>query len=712
MKYSILKKIYKKKLLFFSLVSFLFGIEYFLGPYGYIKIADNVDNTIPAYIAISNQLFESGFSRMNSFLLGGIDRFASGFSYTKISYILFLLLPGWLAYQLMVFAAFMFPGYFTYRISKEYADLNESTSILSGVISVFLYGYFDIMNDIGYNLAWYLLPMFIYYIEDFIRKGRSIYYFLFLGVLNQFFTSAAHTFLHTSIAITIWFLIARPQRSTKFWFSLFGFFCVSAFLEMPTVISILSSAEHSIRSELLSIRLQTGFDESLLNYKWLINISPFQGRYSLLLLSLLIVFVLSGLKDKQFNRLVVFMAIVLSLSLIDIGKIYIPFLHSLLTQFTFYRIWFTLPFTFSILIAYSYEYLSDITIKSGKRDVKLLIPLSYVYLLFLVIFFAKPVFDTKKDHLKQWVLWGNFKYIFQNERIKTFSENTSQEEPFRVAAIYFRMHAGHLQGYNLETSDGYSPVFPKWYKDFWLTLIEPLKKNDPALYNGYMNKGFATCLYPPTNIQTNPNELIFNDHFRLNLLSLANTKYLFSRLPLIDENLVPLYDNDKFIYNRGKRERYIEYLRQRFIADGSDIYIYENLNSLPRYYVASNIKTFESKEELLDSMASASIDEFKQNIFLEKKILDNIETTEFSSSEYQIELLANEPDSIHLTVKVDAPGILVVLNSYNPNWRAKVNGNEVKVLRIYHAFCGVTLDKGENSVSLDYEPNYSLGNLF
>ena len=335
-----------------------------------------------------------------------------------------------------------------------------------------------------------------------------------------------------------------------------------------------------------------------------------------------------------------------------------------------------------------------------------------MYLLFLVIFFAKPVFDTKKDHLKQWVLWGNFKYIFQNERIKTFSENTSQEEPFRVAAIYFRMHAGHLQGYNLETSDGYSPVFPKWYKDFWLTLIEPLKKNDPALYNGYMNKGFATYLYPPTNIQTNPNELIFNDHFRLNLLSLANTKYLFSRLPLIDENLVPLYDNDKFIYNRGKRERYIEYLRQRFIADGSDIYIYENLNSLPRYYVASNIKTFESKEELLDSMASASIDEFKQNIFLEKKILDNIETTEFSSSEYQIELLANEPDSIHLTVKVDAPGILVVLNSYNPNWRAKVNGNEVKVLRIYHAFCGVTLDKGENSVSLDYEPNYSLGNLF
>jgi hypothetical protein len=62
-----------------------------------------------------------------------------------------------------------------------------------------------------------------------------------------------------------------------------------------------------------------------------------------------------------------------------------------------------------------------------------------------------------------------------------------------------------------------------------------------------------------------------------------------------------------------------------------------------------------------------------------------------------------EPDRIRLDVRSEAPGILVLSETYDPNWNAYIDGAPAPLLVANHALRAVPLPTGEHQVELRYE---------
>jgi hypothetical protein len=64
----------------------------------------------------------------------------------------------------------------------------------------------------------------------------------------------------------------------------------------------------------------------------------------------------------------------------------------------------------------------------------------------------------------------------------------------------------------------------------------------------------------------------------------------------------------------------------------------------------------------------------------------------------------SEPDRLRITTVSDAPGLLMLSESYDPGWRAYIDGEPAQVLVADHLLRAVPLPAGEHTVELRYEP--------
>ena len=117
--------------------------------------------------------------------------------------------------------------------------------------------------------------------------------------------------------------------------------------------------------------------------------------------------------------------------------------------------------------------------------------------------------------------------------------------------------------------------------------------------------------------------------------------------------------------------------RPEFIR-GGEIYLYQNLNVLPRQYEVSSFEVITDRAKLLGRMFSGKFDP-KKEILLERD-----------------------------------PGpcarLLFVSDSYYPGWKVYVDGRERPLLRANYMFRAVALAAGEHKVSFIYDPiSFKLG---
>lgn len=62
------------------------------------------------------------------------------------------------------------------------------------------------------------------------------------------------------------------------------------------------------------------------------------------------------------------------------------------------------------------------------------------------------------------------------------------------------------------------------------------------------------------------------------------------------------------------------------------------------------------------------------------------------------------PDQVHLEAELSAPGYVVLLDSYDPGWQARVDGGVAEVLRANMAFRAVAVPAGRHRIELVYRP--------
>jgi len=315
--------------------------------------------------------------------------------------------------------------------------------------------------------------------------------------------------------------------------------------------------------------------------------------------------------------------------------------------------------------------------------------------------------QVKLEHSHYWVRGDRYAAAFDSAEMR-YLASLKDDFAFRVATVVPWLGVGqclrpaYAHAYGLETADGVVTLYSQRYQDFWGKVLEPLASEYESRYRWFQNHGNSVYLWAP-GLDTVAG-IEFSEYFNLNLLALANTKYLISTVPLLHDGLTPVQAE-----NKGGPTAEEEGLLQRIsasLAGRPDIYVYENGLCLPRFFACGSATVFDSTHELLQGMAEADTNTLAHSVFMEHGFAHGIDPSHLCLTRSEIQIDKASPDKIVLSLKADGSGILVVANTYSPWWVCKVNGVDTEVIPAYHTFLGIPLDEGDSTVELQYDPPY------
>ena len=296
-------------------------------------------------------------------------------------------------------------------------------------------------------------------------------------------------------------------------------------------------------------------------------------------------------------------------------------------------------------------------------------------------------------------------------------------------------------------------MYPGVYRELWLQTLTPLfnylPKNkhifDPE--NGKPQDHYiffgSSLLIPGYGIPegSDPGIVVWEGfyldyRFKLNILRLLNVKYLLSDLSLNSEDIniihspllasvsvrsrdwaTGLYNDirkrkykNKHIYNVITQPfvDYIESIEHR--RSGKDIFIYELLETVPRFRFVEEVVIKSNSDQGLNLLEDSTIDTLKKVAVMES---NNLHFTEDSVSHSmgKVWLKNYSNDKSELTIENLGKGFLVIVNSWNPYWKAYINGNEQKLHRVNHAQYGMITKAGRYTIKLVYSPPYTFKGL-
>jgi len=129
-------------------------------------------------------------------------------------------------------------------------------------------------------------------------------------------------------------------------------------------------------------------------------------------------------------------------------------------------------------------------------------------------------------------------------------------------------------------------------------------------------------------------------------------------------------------------------------------YLYESLCFVPRAYVAG---TSLFSTDSLDTLRRLASPDFQamDNVILATPT-GSAPSVQGSSPAGQVESVEHAPNRVKLAVELSRPGYVVLLERYDPNWHATVDGREATVLRANQLFRAVYTEPGRHEVDFYY----------
>lgn len=327
--------------------------------------------------------------------------------------------------------------------------------------------------------------------------------------------------------------------------------------------------------------------------------------------------------------------------------------------------------------------------------------------------------QIKERTLKEMLQGANYRALYLNPVLQQLSGQSSVDlSLFRVATISlgntdppWPPNAAWAYGFN--TADGYLNLQSKRYREFWELVINPLTERDRARYDWVHFWGNQLYLFSPTygfpEITAAASASVdFSNYYRLNLLSLANVRYIISPVPLADPAL-SLVSSD-FVKaqlawnNQSLPQRLWDMLRQR--SPGTALYIYENKEQLPRAFCATSVQHFADQEQLYSALSQATVTELHSRALLNAGNIEEFRG-DTNSNPGEVTSLQYSSDRVALSVQTVSPCALVLTDTYGLYWKAQLDGAPASLSPVDGTFQGLILPAGNHRLRLTYAPPYS-----
>ncbi|HLC41735.1 MAG TPA: DUF6044 family protein [Methylomirabilota bacterium] len=716
------------------------SLEYLaLGPYSWMYGYGGALETIPVYLALAKT--GSAFSLWAPFLAGGLDRlsFWGSADALNLEPLFFATFPVWLAYGLLQFLQRAAVVYFTARVCDEQLGMSPRASALAGLLHAGV-TYFSL----GESVAISALPLLLWALP----KIANLRWFLLWAVIGGLGFSTLTTFSQSFpflIAFAmLWFLFIVRERSARFFLAAFAFAVAVGVMDSPQLLAMLYNAPFSHRVGWPVESLDWSF-RSLFYYGLHFDFFHQDKIVKTVLFNLpLILVALGSIVAWRYRRewapcrlflAIAALYVLLSLKVIFVGAqriagLIFPWVHGINME-RFYTI--PAPFLMTVTMAIAlFVILPKVPVISRWRAAYGGIVGAFIlFLLFWpkVSLFYPLMIDSWGE--------GNFKVRALHEL------RQSESGLFRVASV-LDLQPAYAYAHGLEAADGWANLFPRVYQELWLRVLDPLFENLPKnrdIFDPPKGRPQDHYIFLGTGLLTpgigllpgeNPTKALeegfdIDRRFNLHLLSLLNVKYLLSEYPLKANGLRSVHEPippPSALRSRDYATGLVNSPRQRQKGDprwrqiftdlreaierkrrGKDIYIYENVQVLPRYRFVTQIRTAETGREVLNELSRMTSNALRETALVEERDTGQLgNVTLLSAGAVEIERYA--PDEIRLSIQNSHSGFLVIANTWNPSWRAEVDGHERSLVRTNHAQFGLPTKPNEQRVRLYYAPPY------
>ena len=262
------------------------------------------------------------------------------------------------------------------------------------------------------------------------------------------------------------------------------------------------------------------------------------------------------------------------------------------------------------------------------------------------------VFDADKDL---------FEYI--RERQQLYRTYTSDQNTWRYPPIMHKQ--GMLRGIYAITD--YEPLSLERYSKFIALLDEPATSDPLSPFTGH------TFVGP--------------DHPNFRLLDLLSVRYVIIHRLNVSAT--------KLLRQAGWRWVFQS-------ADG-DFVVLENPRPLPRAFAVYDALPAPGEEAALEVLRSPSFD-FRQSVVVEADAQIRPLRLRSHRRSTPARIVHYEPMRVVVDVTNEAPGYLVLTDTFYPGWKASVDGSAAPILRADFLFRGVPLESGRHEVTFTYEP--------
>lgn len=278
---------------------------------------------------------------------------------------------------------------------------------------------------------------------------------------------------------------------------------------------------------------------------------------------------------------------------------------------------------------------------------------------------------------------------------------------YRMTYINWHPSIGLYNGF--QVAGGESNDYLMGYAHYWNLVVKEDPKYFAYPYKAYLDDPSTLFESPAPNIHTQLN-------LNFDLLAFNNVKYIFT----IHEIQSPEQYGLK-LFSRGispVREVGLGRLKQAFtrITESPVYFVYLVDNYAPRFFMNKSAQFFPSEKSLISHMKIANRKTLPLSTLLVednipsslKKDLEVFNTAKEQSIE-TVDPTTYDDDKIDFSINVKEPSFLIVNDNYSPYWYARVNGEDVPVLKAYLTLKAIPLLKpGMSKIELYYAPRMVL----
>ena len=670
------------------------------GPHSYLHLHDQADQEVPNTVWLTQSVDRVCNAELMPSLCGVARKPST--AWINSAQPLFLTLPPWLALGVFTFLQRLAGGWFAFRIARDLFRIPPLLALAAGLVYPLLpceHGEVRLMhqfNEPGLPfLVWAFARMPVARLAPaaFCGVGLGVFAGLGMGPVD-----AMPFFLPAALLMAV--VLRTDLDHRRAWIALgvalAACLGVAILIKLPTLLAL---AEHARLSHRAAWQAPIGFSEALRLHaagrlKFLVSFWP---------LTLRTVPFLARLRRRRREDLAVLLLLAASLVL---G----PLLQSaawrlgdtgvLIRALDFSRFNRLAPLALLLAGFSGLRNLLDRRVPVTGTPGGAALPAVFSFVAGIA---ALASWNLKSQHWADMRGGWTWHSLYGGADVKALTAKARQPgvEPFRcaTAGAYHGFHPLYLIASGLETADGYAVVYPDRYRKYWAQVLRPLLSAEPASAGYFTAWGSRVYLFHSMAAQNaSLPELPFAAWYDLDLLSLANVRYLVSQKPLAHPRLVPLPS----AWDAAARDAWAEKPARAKLADylagrnpGPRQYVYENPSVFPRFFLAEGTHIIDTP----DALGDATLEELRNSVFLLRGDADGLAAAAPAPDPPgAVKVDSYSLETSTLTVTVARPCWLVNTSLWYPRNRCEADGKPLRILPAYGAFQAVRLEPGGHHV--------------